>query len=146
MQESVQSTAPTASSRSSADGIKAEVRRLLPAIRAKAAATERARRVPDEHVEALRDIGFFKLVQPAAFGGDEHDFVVLADLIMDIAQACASTAARVTDKMPFNFLWAGLIHLALPRATIIHCRRAAVDTALSIHQTRRRSRSRRKSR
>jgi len=44
-------------------------------------------------------------------------------------------AARVTDKMPFNFLWAGLIHLALPRATMIHCRRAAIDTALSIHQT-----------
>ena len=45
------------------------------------------------------------------------------------------SAARVTDKMPFNFLWAGLIHLALPHATIIHCRRTAIDTALSIHQT-----------
>ena len=44
-------------------------------------------------------------------------------------------AGRITDKMPFNFLWAGLIHLALPRATIIHCRRTAIDTALSIHQT-----------
>ncbi len=44
-------------------------------------------------------------------------------------------AARVTDKMPFNFLWAGLIHLAFPRATFIHCRRAPIDTALSIHQT-----------
>jgi len=44
-------------------------------------------------------------------------------------------AMRVTDKMPFNFLWAGLIHLAFPRATIIHCRRAPIDTALSIHQT-----------
>jgi tetratricopeptide (TPR) repeat protein len=44
-------------------------------------------------------------------------------------------AMRVTDKMPFNFLWAGLIHLAFPAATIIHCRRAAIDTALSIHQT-----------
>ena len=41
----------------------------------------------------------------------------------------------MTDKMPFNFLWAGLIHLAFPRAVIIHCRRAAIDTALSIHQT-----------
>jgi tetratricopeptide (TPR) repeat protein len=47
----------------------------------------------------------------------------------------AAKAGRVTDKMPFNFLWAGLIHLTFPRATIIHCRRAAVDTALSIHQT-----------
>jgi Tfp pilus assembly protein PilF len=47
----------------------------------------------------------------------------------------APRKARVTDKMPFNFLWAGLIHLAFPRAVIIHCRRSAVDTALSIHQT-----------
>jgi tetratricopeptide (TPR) repeat protein len=43
--------------------------------------------------------------------------------------------ARVTDKMPLNFQWAGLIHLALPRATLIHCRRDPLDTALSIHQT-----------
>ena len=50
-------------------------------------------------------------------------------------RAIAPTAARVTDKMPFNFLWAGLIHRAFPRATIIHCRRDVVDTALSIHQT-----------
>jgi tetratricopeptide (TPR) repeat protein len=47
----------------------------------------------------------------------------------------APRALRVTDKMPFNFLWAGLIHMAFPQATIIHCRRSAVDTALSIHQT-----------
>jgi tetratricopeptide (TPR) repeat protein len=54
---------------------------------------------------------------------------------LGLLQAIAPKAARVTDKMPFNFLWAGLIHLAFPRATIIHCRRAAIDTALSIHQT-----------
>jgi len=52
-----------------------------------------------------------------------------------VLRAIAPRAARVTDKMPFNFLWAGLIHLAFPRAIIIHCRRSAVDTALSIHQT-----------
>jgi tetratricopeptide (TPR) repeat protein len=44
-------------------------------------------------------------------------------------------AARVTDKMPFNFIWAGLIHLAFPRAVIINCRRTPIDAALSIHQT-----------
>ncbi|MGA2366714.1 MAG: sulfotransferase, partial [Steroidobacteraceae bacterium] len=54
---------------------------------------------------------------------------------LGVLRAIAPTAARVTDKMPFNFLWAGLIHVAFPRATIIHCRRAAIDTALSIHQT-----------
>jgi hypothetical protein len=47
----------------------------------------------------------------------------------------APAAARVTDKMPLNFQWVGLLHLALPRATIIHCRRSPLDTALSIHQT-----------
>ncbi len=52
-----------------------------------------------------------------------------------VLRAIAPKAARVTDKMPFNFLWAGLIHVAFPRAIIIHCRRAAIDTALSIHQT-----------
>jgi tetratricopeptide (TPR) repeat protein len=54
---------------------------------------------------------------------------------LSVLRTIAPKAARVTDKMPFNFLWAGLIHMAFPRALIIHCRRAAVDTALSIHQT-----------
>src|SRR5208282_3120720 len=54
---------------------------------------------------------------------------------LGVLRAIAPTAARVTDKMPFNFLWAGLVHMAIPRAIIIHCRRAAIDTALSIHQT-----------
>ena len=52
-----------------------------------------------------------------------------------VLRAIAPTTSRVTDKMPFNFLWVGLIHLAFPNAIIIHCRRAAIDTALSIHQT-----------
>jgi tetratricopeptide (TPR) repeat protein len=52
-----------------------------------------------------------------------------------LLRALGPKSQRVTDKMPFNFLWAGLIHVAFPRATIIHCRRAAIDTALSIHQT-----------
>ena len=72
---------------------------------------------------------------------DQTPFVVsefLATAATDylgVLRAIAPTAARVTDKMPFNFLWAGLIHVAFPRAIIIHCRRAAIDTALSIHQT-----------
>jgi tetratricopeptide (TPR) repeat protein len=52
-----------------------------------------------------------------------------------VLRTISSQAAYVTDKMPFNFIWAGLIHLAFPAATIVHCRRAAIDTALSIHQT-----------
>ncbi|HXZ17657.1 MAG TPA: sulfotransferase, partial [Roseiarcus sp.] len=54
---------------------------------------------------------------------------------LDVLRTIGPNVARVTDKMPFNFLWVGLIHLAFPFATIIHCRRSAIDTALSIHQT-----------
>jgi len=69
-------------------------------------------------------------------GADEDAFLAKASAdYLGVLRAIAPTAARVTDKMPFNFLWAGLIHVAFPRATIIHCRRASIDTALSIHQT-----------
>jgi tetratricopeptide (TPR) repeat protein len=68
--------------------------------------------------------------------GNETPFLAGAAAdYLGVLHAIAPKAARVTDKMPFNFLWAGLIHLTFPRATIIHCSRAAVDTALSIHQT-----------
>jgi tetratricopeptide (TPR) repeat protein len=39
----------------------------------------------------------------------------------------------VVDKMPINFVYAGLIRLILPDAHIIHCRRDPVDTCLSCY-------------
>jgi Flp pilus assembly protein TadD len=40
-------------------------------------------------------------------------------------------AERITDKMPSNFYFVGLIHLALPEAVIIHSMRDPVDTCVS---------------
>jgi hypothetical protein len=40
--------------------------------------------------------------------------------------------AHFIDKLPFNFLYAGLIHLALPRARIISLRRHPVDTCYAV--------------
>jgi tetratricopeptide (TPR) repeat protein len=48
-------------------------------------------------------------------------------------RAVAGGAARVIDKMPGNFLYAGLIHAALPRVRIIHMQRHPFDTCLSIY-------------
>ncbi len=45
------------------------------------------------------------------------------------------TATRITDKQPFNLLNLGIIHLLLPKARIIQCRRHPVDTCLSIYFT-----------
>jgi len=40
---------------------------------------------------------------------------------------------HITDKYPANFLHIGFIRLLFPKAKIIHCRRNAVDTCLSIY-------------
>jgi tetratricopeptide (TPR) repeat protein len=43
----------------------------------------------------------------------------------------APTATHITDKMPSNFFFAGLLHLALPNARIIHAVRNPIDTCMS---------------
>ena len=42
-------------------------------------------------------------------------------------------AARITDKLPTNFMAIGLIHAGLPDARIIHLERNPLDTCLSIY-------------
>ncbi len=49
--------------------------------------------------------------------------------------AAAPAADRFTDKLPGNFKYAGLIHLALPQARIIHVKRNAIDTCFSCFTT-----------
>jgi Tfp pilus assembly protein PilF len=43
----------------------------------------------------------------------------------------APKAERITNKMPSNYYFAGLIHLALPNAKIIHTIRDPLDTCMS---------------
>ena len=50
-------------------------------------------------------------------------------------EALAPNVERITDKMPGNFMHAGLIHLALPNARIIHIHRDPRDTAISCFST-----------
>ena len=45
----------------------------------------------------------------------------------------APDSTRIVDKMPSNFFYAGLIHLMLPGARIIHCRRDPIDTCFSCY-------------
>ena len=45
----------------------------------------------------------------------------------------APEAQHITDKLPNNFWYVGLIHLMLPDAKIIHVRRNPVDTCLSCY-------------
>ncbi len=45
----------------------------------------------------------------------------------------ARSAKRITDKMPYNFRFLGLISLLFPKAKIIHCMRHPLDTSLSCY-------------
>ncbi len=47
-------------------------------------------------------------------------------------RAHSNFARFITDKMPENFRFIGIIKLMLPNAKIIHCRRNPMDTCLSI--------------
>jgi tetratricopeptide (TPR) repeat protein len=49
--------------------------------------------------------------------------------------ALAPVADRFIDKLPSNYMYAGLIHLALPHARIIHSRRDPIDTCISCFST-----------
>jgi hypothetical protein len=74
-------------------------------------------------------IGFPRLVEMM----QPQDFAKLGKKYLDQITPKAPGAMRIVDKMPANFLYTGLIHLILPNARIVHCKRDAMDTCLSCY-------------
>jgi 3-hydroxy-9,10-secoandrosta-1,3,5(10)-triene-9,17-dione monooxygenase len=66
---------------------------LLPRLRERAARTEELRRLPDETLADFRQAGFFRLFQPARYGGYELDYgPVQIVLGRQLGRACGSSA------------------------------------------------------
>ena len=63
------------------------------------------------------------------------DTALLGRAYVDSCQSIAGDHAHFVDKMPMNFLYAGLIHLALPKARIIHVARDPMDTCYAVYKT-----------
>lgn len=59
----------------------------------------------------------------------------IADEHLGRLRKLGGPAARVTDKMPQNFVFLGLIDLLFPGARVIHCVRHPMDTCLSCYTT-----------
>jgi tetratricopeptide (TPR) repeat protein len=75
-----------------------------------------------------------RLEQTAADGAPDGS--LLADIArhyLERLSALGNGSSRVIDKMPANFLYAGLIHAVFPNARIIHMQRHPLDTCLSIY-------------
>jgi Tfp pilus assembly protein PilF len=51
--------------------------------------------------------------------------------LREMRRIASTDTTRVINKMPSNFLFLGLIHMALPNARIIHAVRDPIDTCLS---------------
>ena len=64
---------------------------LLPLIAKRAQATEDLRRLPDETVAELDEVGFFKLLQPEQWDGLQCDPTAFYEAVRRIATACGST-------------------------------------------------------
>lgn len=52
---------------------------------------------------------------------------------LKLLDGVSRSARFITDKLPHNFLFIGLIRAALPGARIVHCTRNPMDTCLSIY-------------
>jgi tetratricopeptide (TPR) repeat protein len=59
------------------------------------------------------------------------DLSSLGSDYIKLTESSAPAAERIVNKLPLNFKYVGLIHLALPNARIIHVRRDPLDTCFS---------------
>jgi 3-hydroxy-9,10-secoandrosta-1,3,5(10)-triene-9,17-dione monooxygenase len=64
---------------------------LLPLVAKRAQAAEELRRIPDETINELNEIGFFKLLQPEQWGGLQCDPTQFYEAVRRLASACGST-------------------------------------------------------
>jgi 3-hydroxy-9,10-secoandrosta-1,3,5(10)-triene-9,17-dione monooxygenase len=65
---------------------------LVPLLRAKAAETERERRIPDEILAAMDAAQLFRLRAPKRFGGWEGDLRTYMDVVTALGRGCGSTS------------------------------------------------------
>jgi hypothetical protein len=66
---------------------------------------------------------------------EPRDLAVAGRTYVETVRPLAPQARRIVDKLPANFLRAGLIHTMLPNARIVHVRRDPLDTCVSCYTT-----------
>jgi alkylation response protein AidB-like acyl-CoA dehydrogenase len=67
-------------------------RDMIPVIRARTKQADELRRMPDETVDEFRKAGFYRILQPAKFGGFELPYGMQTELAMELGRGCASSA------------------------------------------------------
>ncbi|WP_159931021.1 sulfotransferase [Oceanicoccus sp. KOV_DT_Chl] len=62
------------------------------------------------------------------------NFKLLGERYVQATRPFTGHTSRFIDKLPFNYLYAGLIHLALPNAKIINLKRNPMDTCYAVYK------------
>ncbi|MGB8694839.1 MAG: sulfotransferase [Steroidobacteraceae bacterium] len=62
------------------------------------------------------------------------DFRALGNAYLQSTRPLRDASPFFIDKLPFNYLYAGLIHLALPHAKIINLQRHPMDTCYAVYK------------
>jgi len=85
-------------------------RDMAPVIAARALACEQEGKLPDQSYEDFRQAGFFRIVQPRAFGGYELDLTTLFDVSKEIARAGCASSAWVLSILAIHNYYLGYFH------------------------------------
>ena len=63
---------------------------------------------------------------------DKNNLKNIGQEYINNLKSLSNDSEKVTDKLPINFKWIGLIKLILPNSKIVHCVRNSRDTCISI--------------
>lgn len=76
----------------SAEELVARAQAMIPWLKTQADAIEKARQVPPEVIAVFQKAGFFRILQPRAWGGWEMDPEVFWRILMELGRGCCSSA------------------------------------------------------
>ena len=65
---------------------------LVPTLRSNARSVDQARRIVDENIDALTELGLYRMMMPRAYGGTELDLPSISKVLAELARGCVSTA------------------------------------------------------
>jgi 3-hydroxy-9,10-secoandrosta-1,3,5(10)-triene-9,17-dione monooxygenase len=74
-----------------ANEIVERARAMMPTVRKRAARAEELRHIPEETHREFAEAGFYRVLQPARYGGFELDYGTQTEMSVELARGCASS-------------------------------------------------------
>lgn len=84
-------------------------RAMIPTLKARAKGAEDARAIPEETHREFQDAGFYRLFQPARYGGHEFDLGIMIEIAGELGRGCGSSAWIFSNLAVQNWML-GMTH------------------------------------